>query len=184
MDKQQCIRCLEWYPATSEYFCASAHNRSGFDTRCKNCERERRHRECVENKERNRQYRIANRERIALYARNYRATYPDKVHQGVADWSRRNPLKVRAKQHRRDARLRHADGNHTEADILAQLKRQKKRCYYCGVKLKKEYHVDHVIPISRGGSNDPSNLVITCPHCNLSKSDKMPHEWAEGGRLL
>ena len=31
------------------------------------------------------------------------------------------------------------------------------------------YHVDHDMPIARGGSNDPENLVLTCPRCNQSK---------------
>ena len=33
--------------------------------------------------------------------------------------------------------------------------------------------VDHVTPSSRGGSNDPSNLVVSCGPCNWSKGDKM-----------
>jgi 5-methylcytosine-specific restriction endonuclease McrA len=41
-----------------------------------------------------------------------------------------------------------------------------------------------VVPLSRGGSNGPENIVIACPTCNLAKKDKMPHEWPEGGRLL
>jgi 5-methylcytosine-specific restriction endonuclease McrA len=46
------------------------------------------------------------------------------------------------------------------------------------------YHVDHVVPLVRGGSDDPSNLVIACVPCNLSKGDKLPHEWKRSGRLL
>lgn len=84
----------------------------------------------------------------------------------------------------RKARIRGAEGSFNTADIAAQLKRQKGKCYWCGVKVDK-YHIDHVIPVSRGGSNDPSNIVISCQPCNQSKSDKLPHEWhGSGGRLL
>lgn len=49
-------------------------------------------------------------------------------------------------------------------------------CFYCGAK-KGHYHRDHVIPRSRGGSSDPSNLVIACAPCNLSKGARTPEEW-------
>lgn len=41
-----------------------------------------------------------------------------------------------------------------------------------GVKL----HVDHIIPISRGGKTEPSNLRTLCAECNHGKSDKVPNE--------
>lgn len=37
--------------------------------------------------------------------------------------------------------------------------------------------VDHVMPRCRGGSNDLSNLVISCGRCNNSKSGSTPQEW-------
>ncbi len=49
-------------------------------------------------------------------------------------------------------------------------------CTYCGsrgVRLE----CDHVIPISRGGSNDDHNLVTACFKCNRSKRDKLVSEW-------
>lgn len=37
-------------------------------------------------------------------------------------------------------------------------------------------HIDHVIPVSRGGSNDPSNLVCACGVCNRYKGNRTPDE--------
>jgi 5-methylcytosine-specific restriction endonuclease McrA len=34
-------------------------------------------------------------------------------------------------------------------------------------------HIDHIIPISKGGNSDPSNLQVLCRTCNLSKHDKV-----------
>src|SRR3546814_17562676 len=68
-------------------------------------------------------------------------------------------------------------GEFTAEDIDAMLAAQKKKCWYCGTKLT-AYHVDHRIPLARGGSNGPENLVIACPACNLSKGAKMPWETA------
>lgn len=96
----------------------------------------------------------------------------------------------RAREYR--ARKRGAEGTHTPAQIQELLKRQHRRCYYasCGhAKFERRngkyiYHIEHIVPLSRGGSNSISNIVLACPTCNLKKHDKLPHEFPEGGRLL
>jgi 5-methylcytosine-specific restriction endonuclease McrA len=46
------------------------------------------------------------------------------------------------------------------------------RCRYCGKRAPLAYlHVDHVVPISQGGSDHPRNLVVACDECNRGKSD-------------
>ena len=42
-------------------------------------------------------------------------------------------------------------------------------CAYCSKKLD-NYHVDHIYPLAAGGTNDISNLAISCPTCNLTAS--------------
>jgi len=79
---------------------------------------------------------------------------------------------------RRRARAISADGDHTAADIRAQYERQHGRCYWCGVKVGKKYHVDHVTPLCKGGSNGPENIVVSCTHCNHSKGAKHPMDFA------
>ena len=48
-------------------------------------------------------------------------------------------------------------------------------CMKCGRKVRrKEFHVDHIVPISRGGSEwDLANLELSCPECNLKKGVKL-----------
>ena len=36
-----------------------------------------------------------------------------------------------------------------------------------------EFHIDHVIPTSKGGTDDFDNLALACVSCNLSKSDRL-----------
>ena len=54
------------------------------------------------------------------------------------------------------------------------LKRDGFRCVICGRSpannLGVELEVDHIIPVSKGGDNSPSNLRTTCSECNLGKS--------------
>lgn len=49
-------------------------------------------------------------------------------------------------------------------------------CGYCGTRGGR-LECDHVIPISRGGSNDPNNLVTACFRCNRSKRARLIEEW-------
>ena len=50
-------------------------------------------------------------------------------------------------------------------------------CYLCNRLIPLgDRHVDHIFPISGGGSTRPSNLAVTCSTCNLKKGSKHPNE--------
>lgn len=121
-------------------------------------------------------------------ARQWRLDHPERYREQQRNYKyhhyRANRESYRVYCANRRARMKQVSGAHSTDDIKRQYKAQRGKCYYCGAKVGGKYHVDHVVPISRGGDNSPSNLVITCPHCNLSKNDRLPHEWPQGGRLL
>lgn len=119
-------------------------------------------------------------ERLA-YAQTYQEQHSDCHRAASRAYSVAHPDQRRAYCHASRARRARAPGTHTAADIAAQYLRQHGRCYWCGKRVGKAYHVDHVIPLSKGGGNGPENLVVACPKCNLSKWAKMPHEFS--GRL-
>ena len=50
-------------------------------------------------------------------------------------------------------------------------------CTYCGS--DKRLEGDHILPLSRGGSNAFENLVTACKPCNLAKGSKTPEEWRQ-----
>lgn len=52
------------------------------------------------------------------------------------------------------------------------------RCGYCG-KINGPFQVDHVFPRSRGGTDDPDNLIVACRDCNQAKGNKTPEEWLQ-----
>jgi len=53
-------------------------------------------------------------------------------------------------------------------------------CYYCEVPLTFEKAtVDHLTPVSKGGTNDSMNLVLACRSCNMEKSDMTENKYWE-----
>lgn len=54
------------------------------------------------------------------------------------------------------------------------LERDGFRCQHCGATAADgaKLHVDHIIPVAKGGKTEPSNLQTLCEECNLGKSDK------------
>lgn len=48
------------------------------------------------------------------------------------------------------------------------------KCVYCGT--MDADTIDHVIPLSRGGTNELSNLRPACRQCNMAKGDRLPSE--------
>lgn len=44
-------------------------------------------------------------------------------------------------------------------------------CAHCGL-MEGRFHVDHIIPLSRGGMDDPENLQFLCTRCNFKKSNR------------
>lgn len=59
--------------------------------------------------------------------------------------------------------------------------RRRGLCFYCGV-LAPQGHVDHVIPLSRGGAQSVGNTVWSCGPCNLGKGSLLLAEWSRRGR--
>ena len=95
------------------------------------------------------------------------------------------PDVYRAHGRNRRARARNAEGFHTAEDVERIRKLQNARCAYCNLPVKGDDHVDHIMPLVRGGSNWPANLQILCTSCNTSKNAADPVDFARSlGRLL
>ncbi len=51
-------------------------------------------------------------------------------------------------------------------------------CYYCGKHVVyKNFTMDHIVPLARGGRSTKDNLVACCKECNTSKKNMLPLEW-------
>lgn len=62
--------------------------------------------------------------------------------------------------------------------VIAVMKNSDSRCVNCGS--DGDLQIDHIIPHSRGGTNDIDNLQMLCRDCNLSKGAKTMEEWLGG----
>lgn len=160
---KRCSVCKKVFSATTKYFHKDSHiQRDGLNSACKSCKNAR------------------NRKR--------RLKYKDKLNARERElWKLKNKGKryqkhTATKNAKRRTRLSNSSGNYDESDIDRQYKIQGAICWWCNKPLPKKYHIDHRIPLSRGGHNNPSNIVLSCPRCNLTKGSKLPEEWI--GRLL
>lgn len=140
-----------------------------------------------------REYYKNNREKILSRSKKRYAANPDKVKSYVANWAKKNKDKrsrytskwtknnldkANAAWHRRRARLKGNGGSHTPEEIEAILISQGFCCAGCSISFtKRKPTIDHIIPVSRGGTDDPSNLQLLCQPCNSSKGTRTNHEW-------
>ncbi len=114
------------------------------------------------------------------YHKEWRSRNRDKMAEADKKWSAKNPDKIRVKASNRRAKIRRAGGSHTVEDLARISYDQKGRCAYCRIKFRgREYHVDHIIPLSAGGSSAPGNIQLLCRRCNLSKGPRDPIAFAQ-----
>ena len=118
--------------------------------------------------ERKRKYDDENREAINLRVKAIRKA---------------NPIPHRDQQHRRRAAKM---GTCPETIVKEQWDRillvYDSSCVYCGT--KSNLTMDHVVPLSLGGTHTIDNIVPACQSCNASKGDRLLSELTDGGLLV
>lgn len=133
---------------------------------------------------RHHKYRIENKERIQGYGACYYRLNKERMLQYIKKRRMLDPNIVTAGNARRRAARLGAEGSHSAADIRHLLLLQRGRCGYCRIRVRLRFHVDHIFPLARGGSNARKNLQILCPSCNLRKNAKDPLHFAREIGLL
>ena len=168
-----CSKCNS--DKSTNNFCKASSTTDGLQFYCRSCTREanrisyakkhpnyqpRRKGRDIENKKAyHEQWRRDKRDIELVYERNWRA---------------RNPEANRLRHHQRMARLNHAKGFATSEQIKQRIDYYGWRCAYCGGSFEQ---LDHVIPISKGGTNWPANLRPCCSRCNAKKGQKYWKDW-------
>lgn len=186
METKVCSSCRNEKP-TSEYHKDGAQ-KDGLRSSCKLCTNDRNRRWYESNADQVksicRRYYERNADRIKRASKQWRAENPEYAAEYFKTWRNDNMETIRANHRARRARKRGAGGHHTTEDVQRIIRHQRGRCACCRSKLV-AYHVDHIIPLKLKGSNNPDNIQILCPTCNLQKNAKHPIDFMqERGFLL
>lgn len=184
-----CKKCLQHLPLSS--YKPNAKRPGQFLARCASCIREANNISAskwrANNPDYAKSYLAANRDYKNAYKKDWRLRNPGKQSLYSKTYALTNPDRVRAAQKKYEnsrpgwvaykAQLRRARKKANGVFVIRAkefMSLYKKPCFYCGSKTE---HVDHVIPIARGGRHSIGNLVPACASCNLSKQDKLLMEW-------
>lgn len=180
-----CPGCDQELPATLELFSPDKRGALGLKSYCKACAVKL-----------SIDYRHANPEKHAASKKKWRGKNPDKVKKHKSESQKRNrpsankrskkwndthPEQRRAATMRRIARKHDAPGTYGADDIKRMFDEQEGQCAYCGIRIfldiPFDVHVDHIIPLSKGGTNYPDNLCLACQSCNQSKNKHLYEDW-------
>lgn len=163
---KRCPRCLE--TKSLDLFSPDNRTRSGVQSRCRPCQAEIARERYASNPERHREsvrgFAKRNPDEIRERNRRYRKANPEKI----SEWKRldrtRNKARILADNAQRRTLLR--SGNHPEIKMMYAL-----RDFYEAMSIGEKFHVDHIVPLSRGGKHEANNLQVIPAIDNLRKSD-------------
>ena len=164
-----CGHCKQFLPLTA--FGKRARTPTGIRSTCKQCEKvlnenvSKRYRERPENKQRKKQY-------DAVYTQQPKQK--QRKNELNLIWRQNNPDKVKAiADNDRHTRRVQTKASTLSTKALAKwTQEQPKICSYCSCTCSTNFHIDHIDPLSKGGTHTLDNLTISCPSCNSSKSNK------------
>ena len=198
-----CGKCQKTKPA-SAYF-KHKHMKDGLEKRCKDCRNAEQMIYKLQNarkiKEREAKYRAANREIVRQRSADWRDKNIEAARASVASYKAKNLEKTRASAAAYFATPR----GKAASRAVSQVRRARKRvtmiqhikleelieacgleCYICKIKTDPnaprntafKCEMEHVIPLSRGGSHTLENLRISCAQCNRVKGASRTPEQA------
>lgn len=197
---KECVKCKEW-KSFDEYY-KSNTDKTGKHANCKDCYKQY----YIDNYDKLKEYRDErkeikcdyaknynknNKEQYTKYQKKYQKENRDKINENIRDRyckddSFRLYILLRAKN--RDG-LKRAIKYYLEGKtdklpskspsrlLLKLYKIQNHVCPYCSSDMRDNIHIDHIVPLSKNGSNDVENLILCCSTCNLSKSAKNLEDW-------
>ncbi len=132
-------------------------------------------------REHQKKYRDANPDKISIKNKSYKTKHAERLKPinlaRALKWAKDNPDKKRIQIQLRRSRKRGAEGTHTFEQLSELLAKQDFKCIGCDALLAENRTVDHIIPLSKGGSNWITNIQWLCGSCNSCKHDRTQDEF-------
>lgn len=201
LTEKRCFDCEQVKPVSEFY--RSRHRKDGYTENCIECREKRRkaHEKIDPDVYKNRWKRYyaipENVEKKRLQSKKYRQENPEEARANskrayerkkeyynsyAKAWYKTEKGLALVKKKHAVRRVRMGDEKITAAQIreIEQANREKygiMTCVYCLSPIDGSYHLEHRIPLSRGGKNKKDNLTISCPSCNVRKHNKTDAEF-------
>jgi 5-methylcytosine-specific restriction endonuclease McrA len=122
-------------------------------------------------------WRASNRDKVRKSSRKSYALHLEKERKRARKTYLLDKGKSFTRTHRRRAAIRGSSSlGVTQERFIEKCAEADWRCSYCFKRCEKLTR-EHVIPISKGGKDEDSNVVPACIQCNLSKRDHLLEEW-------
>lgn len=179
------VKCLEWRAANPEkekaarraWVVANPDRKKAYGAKYRSA-----------NKEKLQAYHAvwaaANSIKRKAYSAALRAANPERQRVVSAAWRAANPEAGRIREQNRRARKRINGGVLSRNLAVNLFKLQKGMCPCCQQPLGADYHMDHITPIAKGGSNTDDNVQLLRKICNLQKSVSHPIDFMQSRGFL
>jgi hypothetical protein len=187
---KKCSKCLHIKPFDD--FIKNKSRSDGLSSYCKVCNREYKKLQYANNpapqKQQSKNYRNNNPEKIRLLNEAYWGANKEQLKVSNSKrfqenkskykktrliWVANNKHVLKELEMRRRARLKNNPSFEIRKSFLAKL--YSSPCAFCGS--NKNIQMDHVIPVSKGGTHGEGNLQPLCGSCNSSKGNRLWVEW-------
>jgi len=115
------------------------------------------------------------KEHCRIASRKYYNSHLIQERERTKKWKRDNPEKQRFMEKRRRARKTNAEGSHTLEEWELIKSQYGNMCVFCQKieSLNRKLTQDHILPLSKCGSDFIENIQPLCFSCNASKQDKI-----------
>jgi len=135
-------------------------------------------------------FRINHPERVREFNKKWREKYPERVKE--LDRKKTKKYRINHPERIREYKLKRRVNGTIKSGIIKQIINENIlhygiiTCEKCEKECETHFHVDHIIPVSKGGNNNYNNLQILCAKCNQEKATKIAdyRQDIEGNQLF
>lgn len=124
-------------------------------------------------------WRQANPKRQRELTIAWREANRERVRASMQIWFSKHPEAQRIYKQNRRAREMQGDGRLSEGIVEKLFVLQRGLCACCRKKLGDDFHLDHIVPLAKGGEHSDSNMQLLTPRCNTEKHAKDPIEFMQ-----